>query len=304
MPVDSELAGVIVPLLTPTDPEDRVDEPALRQSIDRLLAARVHGLFVGGSAGEGPLLTDPEWGRLLEITHDAVRGRCPVLAGVQDTSTARVVGRIGRAWAIGYRFYVFTPTYYVAVRTPAEHRRLFEVCREAAGGMEMIPYNLPQVVGASFAVETLCEGARKGWFRYCKESSGDDAYLHRLLSEGRAQGLKVLAGNERGAGTALLAGAVGLVPVCANIEPETYVRLWEAARDGNAPEVHRLQERIETLVEHLVLSGPCWLAGPKYALAQLGIGRGVPVSPLEPVGADQAQRIAALLPAGQPGPQT
>jgi 4-hydroxy-tetrahydrodipicolinate synthase len=298
MPEQAELAGVIVPLLTPTDGEDRVDEPALRRSIGRLIAAGVQGLFVGGTAGEGPLLTEAEWVRLVEIALDETRGRCPLLGGAQDTSTRRVVEKVRRLRTIGYRHYVVTPTYYVATRTAAEHLRLFGACREADGGMELIPYNIPQVVGSEIAVETFCEGARRGWFRCCKESSGDPAYLRRQLAEGRDVGLTVLAGEERKAADALRAGAVGLVPVCANIEPAPYLGLCAAVRRGNENEAGRLQERINGLVDALVLSGPCWLAGPKYALARLGIGRGTPVSPLEPAGEEQRRRIDVFLAGG------
>ena len=77
-----ELSGVIPPVLTPTDAQDRVDEPALRQSIRRLIEAGVNGLFIGGTAGEGPLLVEREWSRLMEIAFDEAAGRLPVLGGV------------------------------------------------------------------------------------------------------------------------------------------------------------------------------------------------------------------------------
>src|ERR1700722_15577425 len=95
-----DLSGVIPPLLTPTDAADRVDEPALRQSVRRLIDAGVHGLFVGGSAGEGPLLVEREWSRLMEIVLDEAAGRLPVLGGVQDVSTRKVVDKIARLRAI------------------------------------------------------------------------------------------------------------------------------------------------------------------------------------------------------------
>ena len=43
------------------DDQDRVDEPALRRQIQRLIAAGIHGIFVRGSAGEEPLLADALW---------------------------------------------------------------------------------------------------------------------------------------------------------------------------------------------------------------------------------------------------
>ena len=62
MPETADLSGIVVPLLTPTDAEDRVDEPALRRLDRPADRAGVHGLFVGGSAGEGPLLDRPRVG--------------------------------------------------------------------------------------------------------------------------------------------------------------------------------------------------------------------------------------------------
>jgi 4-hydroxy-tetrahydrodipicolinate synthase len=209
------------------------------------------------------------------------------------------VEKVRRLRALGYRHYVVTPTFYVAGRTAAEHLRLFGACRDADGGMELIPYNIPQVVGSEIAVETLCQGARRGWFRCCKESSGDPAYLRRLLTEGRDLGLTVLAGEERKAADALRAGAVGLVPVCANIEPAPYLGLCAAVCRGDGAEAGRLQGRINLLVDTLILGGTCWLAGPKYALARLGIGRGTPLSPLQPVEEAQAGRIDAFLVSGE-----
>ena len=290
-----DLYGVIPPLLTPTDAEDRVDEPALRRSVRRLIDAGVHGLFAGGTAGEGPLLADREWSRLMEIAFDENAGRLPLLGGVQDVSTRKVVDKVVRLRGIGYRWFVVTPTFYIPARTAGEQLRLFAACREAAGDMEMIGYNIPQVVGATVAVETFCEAARRGWMRHCKESSGDLEYLRRLVGEGRAAGLRVLMGDERTAAEGLRAGAVGLVNLCVNVEPATYLALYAAVVGGDDREAARRQERINRIVDEVVLSGPCFVAGPKYVLARLGIGRGTPVSPLQPADEGQARRIDRFL---------
>jgi 4-hydroxy-tetrahydrodipicolinate synthase len=290
-----DLHGVIPPILTPTDTHDRVDEPALRLSIRRLLAAGVHGLFVGGTAGEGPLLVEREWCRLMEVAYEETAGRVPVLGGVQDVSTRKVLTKVTRLREIGYQYFVVTPTFYIPARTANEQLRLFGACREAAGDMEMIGYNIPQCTVAHVTVETFCEAARRGWMRHCKESSGDLAFLSRLVNEGRSAGLRVLMGDERNAAAGLRAGAVGLVNLCINVEPATYLRLYEAARRGDEAEMQRQQERIDRIVAEVVLTGPCFVAGPKYVLARLGMGRGTPVSPLEPVSEEQARRIDRFL---------
>jgi 4-hydroxy-tetrahydrodipicolinate synthase len=294
-----ELTGVIPPILTPTDARDRVDEPALRRSVRRLIEAGVHGLFVGGTAGEGPLLAEREWIRLTEVVRDEAAGRLPVLGGVQDVSTRKVVDKVVRLREIGYTHFVVTPTFYIPCRTATEQLRLFAACREAAGDMEMIGYNIPQATGSQVAVETFCEAARRGWMRCCKESSGDLTFLRQLVIEGGAAGLRVLMGDERTAAEGLLAGAVGLVNLCVNVEPATYLRLYEAALRRDMAELTRLQQRVNRIVETVVLTGPCFVAGPKYVLSRLGIGNGTPVSPLEPVSEEQARRIDRFLAAGE-----
>ncbi len=57
----TEMSGTTVPVITPVECEDRVDEAAYRAQFRRLIKAGVHGIFAGGSACKGPLLTLSEW---------------------------------------------------------------------------------------------------------------------------------------------------------------------------------------------------------------------------------------------------
>jgi 4-hydroxy-tetrahydrodipicolinate synthase len=291
----NKLHGVVVPAITPVDGNDKVDAKAFRAVLDRLIEAGVHGIFVGGSAGEGPLLTDRQWRRMFEIAHDVVGDTIPLLGGAIDTSSARICAKAKALGEIGYRYAVVTPSYYITVKTASEHLRLFGAAREAMGDMEIIAYNIPGCTNSVLAVETLCEMARRGWIRCCKESSGDFSYLRDLLRRAPSVGLSVLAGDEATSGKALLAGACGIVPVCANYDPAAYLRLYKAGLASDKAAVARQMKRVMQIKESLVLSGPCWLAGIKYAVSALGIGSGLPVSPLEPADAGRKSRIDALI---------
>ena len=288
------LHGVVVPAITPVDGNDKVDAKAFRAVLNRLIEAGVNGILVGGSAGEGPLLRDRQWRRMVTIAVDEVDGRIPLLGGAIDTSTSRVCDKVRILREVGYRYVVVTPSYYIAVRTPSEHLRLFGAAKEAAGNMELVAYNIPGCTASTVAVDTFCEMAKRGWIRCCKESSGDLPYLMDLIRRGADVGLAVLAGDEATSGKALLAGAAGIVPVCANYDPATYLRLYKAGRTGDKAGVARQMKRAMQLKEALALSGPCWLAGIKHAVSALGLGSGLPVSPLEPADAGRKQRIAAL----------
>ena len=288
---NDELCGVVVPIVVPLLAGDEVDEPSFRQHIRHLAEAGVHGLFVGGSAGEGPLLTMREWRKMMETAYDEIGDELPLLGGVMDTSTRRVSERIAILAEIGYRYFVVTPTFYVKPNTPDEHLRLFGECKLASRGMEMIAYNIPAAVGSSISLDTFVELGRRGWIRYCKESSEALPFSVDLIAATQQVGLKVLMGSEIAIAIALQAGAVGMVPVCANVEPETFVSMYQASVAGDTGAMSRLQKRINFLRETLVLAGPCWLAGPKYAVSCLGIGSERMSSPLQPLTAAEKDRL-------------
>jgi 4-hydroxy-tetrahydrodipicolinate synthase len=284
---DRELYGVIVPIITPVDSDDRVDESSFRKLIRHVIGGGVHGLFVGGSAGEGPLLTEKEWTRMIEIARDENGNRVSLLGGVMDSSTKRAKEKIKLLKQMDYEFFVVSPTYYISLTSPEEHLKLFSECVAAGSGMEMVGYNIPQNTHSQVPVEVFYECARQGWIRYCKDSSGDMEYFRRL----QERGLKVFSGSEVDLADKLLAGAVGAVNVCANYEPETYVRAYRAASQNDRKELAAMQERVDFLHRNLALGGPCWLSGVKYALSTLGIGSGKPVSPLQPAPEKQKEMI-------------
>ena len=287
----NELSGIIVPVITPVDNDDCVDGAAFRKVIRYLIDAGVNGIFVGGSSGEGPLLIEKEWLRMVEIAFDENNGRVNLLGGVMDTSTKKVINKIKLLEKIGYKYFVVTPTFYIKLTTPDEHLRLFSECREISDRIEMVAYNIPDCTGSEIPVEVLCECARRGWIRYCKSTYENMDYFKRLISEGKNAGLKVLCGTEVDMAEKLLAGACGLVNVCANYEPETYIRACQAAAKKDVNELMKIQERIRFLREKLLLTGDCWLAGIKYAMFSIGMGSGKPVSPLQPANEQQKKII-------------
>jgi 4-hydroxy-tetrahydrodipicolinate synthase len=285
-----ELHGIIIPLITPVDSDDRVDEGSFRKIIRHVIDRGVHGLFVGGSAGEGPLLTEKEWTRMMEIARDENGNRVSLLGGAMDTSTGKVREKIKRLKQMGYEFFVVSPTFYISLSTPEEHFRLFSECIDAGRGMEMVGYNIPQNTHSQVPVEVFQECAQRGWIRYCKDSSGDMEYFRRM----HATGLKVFSGSEFDLADKLLAGAVGAVNVCANYEPETFVRAYTAALTKDREELAKMQARVEFLRQALCFGGPCWLSGVKYAMSTLGIGSGKPLSPLQPAPEEQRKRIEEI----------
>jgi len=72
--------SIVPPMTTPFSTDDTLDEAALRAETRYLIeTARVHGLAVAGSTGEGHALDTDEVRRITAIVPEEARGRVPVI---------------------------------------------------------------------------------------------------------------------------------------------------------------------------------------------------------------------------------
>ncbi|MFE0043906.1 dihydrodipicolinate synthase family protein [Streptomyces albireticuli] len=274
------LTGVVPPVCTPLTPAGDVDTRSLRSLVEHLLAAGVDALFVLGSSGETAYLSDAQRRTVVQTAVDAAGGRVPVLAGVIDTTTARVTDHARAALALGADALVATAPFYAATH-PAETADHFRRVR-AAVDLPLIGYDIPSAVHSKLTAATLLALAEDGTLAGLKDSSGDLGALRRLLVALRARGLDrtftVFTGSELTVDAALLAGAHGVVPGLGNVDPAGYVRLCAHARAGRWAEAAAEQDRLtvlsaltETGDPAHMSAGASALGGYKAALGLLGV---------------------------------
>jgi len=287
------IEGVIVPLLTPVDGQERVDESAMRALIRHCINGGVDALFAGGSSGMGPLWPMAEWERIMDIAWDEVANAVPLLGGVIETSTVRAIERIRVLERIGYEHMVITPTYYITPETNDEFVSYFGACRDAAN-LNMIVYNIPSCTNTSIPVEVIAEMAKRGWTKCIKESSGDQDYFSKLMDTVSENGVAVLQGNEPDIAWGLRKGARGIVPVCANYAPSLFTAVCQAAAQKDNERMDALQEEISAIRETLLLGDKNWIAGAMFGVSTLGIGSGAVLRPIQGVGQAEQEKIEAM----------
>src|SRR5262249_60205612 len=91
--------GIVPPMITPFRTDDTIDEEAIRAETRYLIeSARVHGLAVAGSTGEGHAMTTAEVRRVTELVVREARGRVPVITAVITDRPASAIelGKTGR----------------------------------------------------------------------------------------------------------------------------------------------------------------------------------------------------------------
>lgn len=243
------LRGIVPPVCTPLTPDCEVDVRSLERLVDYLLDAGVSGLFVLGSTSEVAFLPDGHRSRVLEVAVGRVAGQVPVLAGVIDMTTLRVLEHARVAAKTGSAGIVATAPFYTRTH-PAEIEQHFRAVA-AGSDLPVHAYDLPVSVHSKLPSEMVLRLAEDGVLSGLKDSSGDDGGLRSLLVGRRDlpndTAFSVLTGSELLADTALWMGADGVVPGLGNIDPHAYVRLHEHCTRGEWNAALAEQERLMRL---------------------------------------------------------
>ena len=296
------LTGVVPPLLTPLTAEGEVDVPSLERLIGRLLDGGVDALFALGSSGEVAFWDDARRETILEAVTGAVAGQVPVIAGVIDMQTDRVIQHVRAAERFDLAGYVVTAPFY-AITGSEEIDAHFRAVA-AATERPLWAYDIPVCVHTKLSPAQLLRLGQEGVITGVKDSSGDDVSFRRLASANRAAGspLTLLTGHEVVVDGAYLAGADGSVPGLGNVDPAGYVRMHRAAQAGDWEQVRAEQDRLAALFE--IVFQPTDKVGPaagvgafKTALRELGVfstnSMAVPMSPIEGAAVDRIRGILA-----------
>ncbi|ANQ72038.1 MULTISPECIES: dihydrodipicolinate synthase family protein [Rhodococcus] len=270
-------SGIVPPIVTPLTLEGEIDTTSLERLLSLQIEAGVDGLFVLGSSGEVGYLTDAQRAQVVQTAIGHVGGQVPVLVGVNDMTTNRVIAVAEQAREAGADAIVATAPFYAitdAVETATHFRSI-----HAAVDLPLFAYDVPVRVHSKLSPAMLVELGREGVIAGVKDSSGDDVSFRMLLRQSAGlENFAVFTGHEVVVDGCLLMGASGAVPGLANVDPHGYVRLWRAAQAGDWAAAKAEQDRLTDLFSIVeaptpgrVSAGAAGLGAFKTALALRGV---------------------------------
>jgi 4-hydroxy-tetrahydrodipicolinate synthase len=243
------LHGIIPPVTTPLTEAGAFDPESAKNLYRYMLESGVHGLFLFGSSGEGPVINDDERTFAMQTAVEVVQSRIPLLVGVLFPGTKQVITHGRLAKQLGADALVVAPPFYF----PATQDELLDHFRAVRTEVELpiIAYDIPATTKIKVELNTMLQLAREGTVVGVKDSSGDVAGFRRLLAK-RPPGFKMFTGSELLIDAVLLMGADGAVPGLANVAPELFVQLYDHWKAGRQAEAVEIQRRIVQLFEALV----------------------------------------------------
>lgn len=237
------LKGIVVPTITPLTEKGDLDVEALERLVEYLIAGRVTGLFVAGTTGEGPALSQAIRREMVERVCAQVKGRIPIVVAGMDPSLREALATSRHAADVGADAMAFSPPFYLTLSEGDILRFGQIVAQESA--LPAYLYNVPYTQLPQFSLDVLRRLAELPRVLGLKDSSGDFPQLVEAVKIfSQRPECSVLVGPERLLAAALREGADGGVCGGGNLLPILYMSLYESHMKGDQQKVDGLQKKI------------------------------------------------------------
>ena len=221
---------------------------------------------------------------------------------VTDTSIVESIRLARVAAESGADGVVSAPPYYFAPGQPELAQFYEELVPQLP--LPVFLYNMPSHVKVSFAPDTVRRIAQNPQVVGFKDSSANAVYFQSVLYKMRERpDFAMLVGPEEITGECVLLGAHGGINGGANMFPELYVAMYDAAKAGHLQRIIQLQQlimQISTTIYTVGKHGSSYLKGLKCALSLLGIIKddfvASPFYKFDPPERDKISKALAALP--------
>jgi len=289
--MNEHIYGIVPPVTTPFRPDNTIDEQALRADARYMVeTAKVHGLAVTGSTGEGHTLTTDEVRRIAGIVVEEVRGRVPVITGIITDSTESAIERGRAVKDLGVAALQVTPPHYLFRPDDDAMLKNFDAIASQTG-LPVLIYNVvpwaylsPQLLARILTTVPGVIGV--------KQSAGDMKMLADLLQlvGNRA---RIMSAVDALLYPSFVLGAHGAIAAILTAVPTLCVQLWNAAQAGDHKQALALHGKLLPIWNAIFHDN--LPANVKCCMELLGRSAGVPRPPMPATSERQAGPIRLAL---------
>ncbi|HBS6039164.1 TPA: dihydrodipicolinate synthase family protein [Klebsiella aerogenes] len=239
------IRGVLTAIVTPFTASGELNLTALRQQVERQLAAG-NGIFCGGTNGEFFVLNEAEKIAVAETCVEAVAGRAPVVAHIGEVSTRETI-RLGQQIAKSGvdAVSVITPWF-----VPLKQDELVSHYTAIADALSVpvFLYNIPARTGNTIEPQTARQLAAHGNIIGIKDSAGSYESLKGFLDAVKdIDGFNVLNGPDSLIHQGFVDGCSACISGLANVAPREINAIWSTFQAGDIEASRLAQENVTGL---------------------------------------------------------
>ena len=220
------IKGVIVPIITTIDEDEKIDEAKMRAQVDYVIDGGLQGILAFGSNGEFYQIEEDEMERGFQIIVDQAAGRVPVYFGIGAINTKKCVRLAKMAVKNGAKGVSILQPMFLKPNFN-ELFLHFKTIAEAVPETPVLLYNNPGRVGYTLGADLVEKLAHEvDNIIGMKDTSGDITQTEEFIRRNRDVGFKVFGGKDTLLYASLCIGAVGGVCTAGNFMPELIVDIY------------------------------------------------------------------------------
>jgi 4-hydroxy-tetrahydrodipicolinate synthase len=285
-----KIEGVYVPVVTPFDSNDVINQAVLTDVVNRCVDAGAAGIVSCGTTGEYYAMSHEERIEVMTLTASVAKGKAQLVAGCNAGSTKEAIAYGIAARELGYDAVMLAapPT-----SLPQQHELAAHFSAIAEGsGLPIILYNYPARAGVEIGFECLDLLADRSDIIAIKESSSDFSRFLALRNryEGR---ITVMCGSDDQAADYFFWGVRSWLAGTANVLPVEHVAVMNAALAGDLSKSRDLFDTILPWIQEM--ESGSYNQKAKLGLGHFGFDCGPVRQPLLPVDPAVAANYLAVL---------
>ncbi|MDE6870372.1 MAG: N-acetylneuraminate lyase [Clostridia bacterium] len=264
----AKFKGVFSALLTPYTADDKINGKSVKQIIDFNLAKGINGFYVGGSTGEGMLLTVEERKQLFKYAAESNAGRGTMIAHVGTINTNHAIDMAKYAQDMGYDAISAVAPFYYGFSYEAIKGYYNDIANSV--DIPMIMYNFPNANGFQFNKERAEDMFKNKKFIGIKHTTSDLFALQQFKTM-ECDPL-VYNGFDEILVAGLSMGADGGIGSTYNFMPQKYVDMYRLFNEGDIKQAQKIQYEANEIITMLIKYGV--FATEKGILEEMGIEMG------------------------------
>lgn len=284
--------GVYAALMTPFHADGSVDYEALNILADHCIGAGLTGLYVGGSTGEGFLLTEEERMQVFRTVGKHLSGKCNLFAHVGAISTDSAIRMAKVAEESGFDAVSAVAPFYYAFPLDAIKTYYSDIMH--ATELPMIMYNFPNAGGFNGMLDVVNAFIHDRKLLGIKHTSQNLFELEQFKHLERD--LVVFNGFDEMLVAGLSMGADGGIGSTYNFMPHVILDIYNSFQRGDITAAQKAQEKANRFIADIIPYGVFQME--KEILKNLGLPVGEcrkPFLPLSKEGKAKAKEIAEAL---------
>ena len=261
----AKFKGVFSALLTPYTADGKINGGSVKKIVDMNLSKGINGFYVGGSTGEGMLLTVEERKELFKYAAQSNAGRGTMIAHVGTINTDHAIEMAKYAEDCGYDAISAVAPFYYGFSYEAIKGYYNDIANSV--DIPMIMYNFPNASGFKFDKERAEDMFQNKKFIGIKHTTADLFALQQFKT--MECNPLVYNGFDEMLVAGLSMGADGGIGSTYNFMPQKYVDMLRLFNEGNIKEAQKIQYEANEIIALLIKYGV--FAMEKALLEEMGI---------------------------------